>query len=132
MQLFQEVPASFDVRILKSDIGMFKIDPIAHFTGQVVPYRLILHHLPAAGFVIVFYGDFFLAVHLEALLCLIPAKNILYRAGHHMMNAGKAVRRGWSLVKGKRGRPFALFNGAFEDAFLQPAGEHILRETGQI
>ena len=53
MKLLQYPPKRFDVIIFISDVGILKINPIAHFLGQVVPNIGVLHHLSAAGSIVI-------------------------------------------------------------------------------
>ena len=118
MKLLQYPPKRFDIFIFISDVGIFKINPITHFLGQVVPDIRVFHHLSAAGGIVIVntYGfaniifrnsQLFLNSQLNRQTMGIPAtfafytitfqgfittKNILDGTGHHMMYSRHSIR----------------------------------------
>ena len=121
----QQEPQRLDILVLKGDIGVFQIHPIAHLLGQFIPKVFVLQYLGAAGLVILVHTNLLadillgnaqlflhaqfhrqsvgvpacLAVHIVTLLCLVAAEHVLNGACHHMVDARLAVGRRRTVVE---------------------------------
>ena len=125
---------------------------------QVLPLTGVLHHLLAAGGVIVVHTDALadvllgdaerllhtqlhgqavgvpagLAQHLEALHGLVAAHDIFDGTSHHMVDTGHAVSAGRSLIKHKRRRSLTLTDTCLKHSLGVPLGEHLLVDIRQV
>ncbi len=121
------MPNRFDIFIIERNIGILQIYPIPHTLGQVIPQIFILHHLAAAGLIILLYRNLFADIFLRnpqrlfhpefhrqpvripaalspdilSLQRLIATKHILNRSCHHMMNPRRTIGRRRSFIKNK-------------------------------
>ena len=152
IELLQKPPQRFDIAVFVGDIRMVEVNPISHLVGKVGPLAGVLHHLAAAGSIIVvnrnllanvFFGDakalFHAQLHWQAmgvptgfahhtiaLHGLVAAHHILYGARHHMMNARHAISRRRSFEKDKRWMPLALVDAACKHVLGIPLLQHCL------
>ena len=116
-ELLQKPPQCLDIFVVVGDIRVVHIHPVTHLLCQVLPYVGELHHLLAAGAVVlldrdcladILLGDAELLLHTQlygqtvcvptrltvyevTLLCLVAADNILDGAGHHVVNTRHTV-----------------------------------------
>ncbi len=146
VELTEEPPYGLDVAVVVCDIGVGHVDPVAHAAGEVFPFAGILHHLAAAGGVVVIDRDFLadvllgdaeilfnakfdgetvgvptgLAFHLIALHGLVAAENVLDGAGQDVVNAGFAIGGGRTFEKYERGATFAFRHCAGKHIFISP------------
>ena len=152
IELLQKPPQRFDIAIFVGDIRVVEVNPVTHLVGKVGPLAGVLHHLAAAGCVIVinrnllanvFFGDakalFHAQLHWQAvgvptgfthhtiaLHGLIAAHHILYGARHHMVNARHTISRRRSFEKDKRRMPLALVDAACKHILGVPLLQHCL------
>ena len=115
--MLQEPPKRFDVLVVVGDVGVFHVDPVAHFVAEVGPLAGVHHYVLTALLVVlldadaladVFLGDAklflyakfngepvcvpaCLALHLEALHRLEAAESVLDAASQDMMDAWMSV-----------------------------------------
>ena len=64
IEFLQQVPQCFDISVIVCDIRVFHIHPVAHLLRQVLPLLRELHHVAAAGCVILGYRDLFADIFL--------------------------------------------------------------------
>ena len=150
VQHLNQMPQGFDVVVFVGDIRFLQINPVADFTGQVVPHILKFHYILAAlGVVFLhtdFYTDVFLAntqaffylqfngkavgipagfaFHTVSLQGFVAAENILDGAGHHVVNAGHAVGAGRTFKKGERLVGRTVLDAFFKNAVFFPEFEY--------
>ena len=156
VELLEHPPQGLDVLVVVGDVGVLHIDPVAHLAREILPHARELHHRLAAGAVVLLdrngladgllrdaelllYAQLHrqtvriptrLAVHLEALLRLVAAEDILDRASHDVVNTRHTVGRGGTLKEDKRGVSLAGRETLFEGVVLVPTGEHLIGNLG--
>jgi len=59
IQLLQQPPQSLDIFVIVGDIGMVKVNKIAHLLGKLTPFGRKLHHILPTAMVILLHGDIF-------------------------------------------------------------------------
>ena len=158
VDIFQQIPQSFYIAVVISDIRIVHVHPVADLLGQGHPLPGVFHHFLAAGIVVFLYtylvSDIFLgysqhllhaqlyreamrvpsctSVHLEAALGLVPAYGILYGSGHHVMDARHTVR-GWrSFEKDEFRSAFPHFERASECIVPLPSVQHLVSCRHQV
>ena len=125
VELLQQPPQRFDVAVVVCDVGVFQVHPIAHLVGQVGPLLRKLHHVLAAGRIVVGHGDRLtdillrdaqcllhaqfhrqsvgvpsgLPLYLISLHGLVAAEDVLDGAGHHVVDARHTVGRGRPFIE---------------------------------
>ena len=57
VKLLEQPPERFDVSIVVRDVGVLQIDPITHTVSQVSPLLGKLHHILAAGRIVLGHRD---------------------------------------------------------------------------
>ena len=137
---------------------MFQVNPIAHTMRQVSPLLGELHHILAAGGIVVGHRDALadillgnaqrllhaqlhgqsvgipsgLTLHLESLHRLVAAEDILDGASHHVVDARHTVGRGRTLEENKRRTSFALGHTLGEHIVRIPVLQHFLIDFRKV
>lgn len=158
VEFLEEVPDGLDVVVFVGNVGVFEVNPVAHFDGECVPAVFEFHDGTAALGVIgfdadfgadVFFGDAeFLfdgefdgeAVRVPACFAadeaafhgLEAAEGIFDAAGEYVVDAGHTVSGGRAFVEHERGLAFALADAAVEYIILLPEVEGFAVELRQI
>ena len=158
VKLLEQVPHRLDILVLKGDVGIVEIDPVAHALRDVVPLVFVLHHRLAAGGVVLLYRDRLADVLLgdaEALLYaqldgqpvgvppalasytlalhrLEATEQILDRTRQHVVDTRFAIGRGRPLVEYERIAFRTLRDTALEDVVRLPVSEYFAVDSGQI
>ena len=158
IEFLQQIPQCFDITVIVSDIGVFKIHPISHLLCQVCPLLREFHHVTAAGSIILGHRNLFADIFFGYTQCLlnsqlyrqsvripsgltvdkisfhglITAENILNRTGNHMVNTGHTVCRRRTFIKYKRGMSFADFKTLMEDVAILPFLQHLFIDVRQV
>ena len=157
-ELLEDPPDRFHVRRVIGAIRVLEIDPEPHLLGHLRPLVDVLKDALPAELVERFDAvplDVLLAVEFQRLLDfdldrqpvgvpatfafgvesahgLVAGKEILHRAGQHMMDAGKAVGRGRAFVEDEKGPTLPLFDASGEDVLLFPEAAHVLFHLGEV
>ena len=126
--------------------------------GEVGPLLGKLHHILAAGSVIVGHGDGLadillgdahgllhaqlyrqsvgiptcLTLHLEALHCLVAAEHVLDGTCHHMVNTRHTVCRGRTLIEHKRGASLTFGHTLGKHILLIPGLQHLFVDIREV
>ena len=158
VELGQQPPHALDVRILVGDIRVLHVHPVAHLAREVVPNACVPHDRLAARGVVVLHADglpdvllrdaqFFLDSELDgqsvgvpagfaldpvALQRLVPAEQVFERAGHDVVDARHAVRRGRSFVEHERPVCGTAFHALAEGLLHVPNFKQLRRHGGKI
>ena len=158
VELGEQPPHAFDVAVVVGDVGIVEVHPVAHAVGEVGPLAGVLHHLGAAGCVVVvdadfrayilflnaeilFHTEFYgqavsvpagLALDVETAHGLVAAHHVLDGACHHMVDAGLAVGRRRTLEKHKRRSALACGERASEKVAGIPVGKHFAVDIGKV
>src|SRR5574344_1302677 len=111
------MPQCLNISVVISDIWVIHVYPVAHLICKRLPFFCILHHLPAAGRIVLLnsytLSDILfcytqtllntqlnresvsipsrLSLNLKTTLGFESAENILYCPGHYMVNTGHPV-----------------------------------------
>ena len=146
VNLTEQVPQRLDVAVVVGDVRVVHVHPVADAVGQRGPLLRVLHHLGAARRVVFFHRDLGadvglrdaellldaqldrqavrvpagLALHAEARLGLVAAHGILDGTGHHVVDAGHAVRGRRALKEDELGRSLALLQHVTERILFFP------------
>ena len=155
VNILEKIPQCLDITVVVCDVRIVHIDPIPYPVRQSHPFLGVLHHLLAAGIVVVLDTDFRPdvllrdaehllhtelyretvgvpagpPVHLVSALGLVPANGILDGTSHDMMYARHAVGRRRSFEKDKFRSPLPQFQRFGESIpFLPPV--HYLISSG--
>ena len=152
VELLQQPPEGLDVAVIVSDVRVFHVHPIAHLVRQVLPLLRELHHVLAAGGVVVGHGDGLadvflrdaqrllhaqlhgesvripsgLALHLEALHRLVAAEDVLDGTSHDVVNARHTVGRGRSFEEYEGRTSFTFCHTLGENLVFVPFLQHFL------
>ena len=59
VQLFQQIPQSFDVAVVVGDVRVAHVYPVSHLVRQIFPLAGELHDVGTAFFVVVGHGNRF-------------------------------------------------------------------------
>ena len=59
VKLLEQPPKGLDIFVVVCDVGVVKVNEIAHFLGELSPLGSEFHHVLPAFSVIVLYGDIF-------------------------------------------------------------------------
>ena len=158
IELFQQPPQGFDVAVVVGDIRIGHVYPIPHLVSQIFPFFGELHHIFAAGSVIVGYGDslanilfrnaecFFhtqfhgqsmsipsgLTLYLEPLHRFVTAENVLNGASHYVVNARHTIGRGRSFEKYERRTTFTFCHTLGENLVFVPFLQHFSVHFGKV
>ena len=150
VELLQEPPECFDVRIFVSDVRMLHVHPISHEVAEVGPLLCVHHHILSALRVVVFnadaladvfFGDaklFFhaefhrqtvgiptgLALHLKSLHGFVTTEHVLDGTCHHMVNTRMAIGRGRTFEENKRRTSLTFGHTAVEQIGSIPFVQH--------
>ena len=156
--LLEEIPEGLDVPVVIGDVRVIHIDPVAYPLGHVHPLAGVLHHLLAAGAVVLLYADFLsdvLFVDAEFLLhtylhwetvgvpsgatCdlvsrlgLVTAYGVLDGAGHHVMDARLSVSRRRTFEEYEFRRAFPYLERFPESVHLLPPVQNLRSYANQI
>ena len=158
IEFAQQIPQCLNIFVIIRDIRIVRIDPIAHFTGQLPPQIGIGHHFMTTGIVVlldrnfrtdILFGDteFLLdtqfdgqpvripsglAMNEETTLRFVTTDYILNGTGHHMVNTRTAIGRGRSLIKHEGRMSFACRYTFPERIVGVPLFQNFLCDLGQI
>ena len=158
VDFLQKVPESLDVAVVVGDVRIVHIDPVSHALSHVPPLFGVLHHLRAAGVIVLCYsylrtdvglGDSELlldtefnrktvgvpagaAVDLVAALCLVPADGVLDGAGHHMVDSRLSVCRRRAFKEYELRATFPHLKRFFKRMVLLPPVEDFIPDRNQI
>ena len=158
VHLGQQPPNRLHVLGVVGHVGRLHVHPVAHLTGQLVPFRRVAHHRLAACVVVLLHrelgadvllgdAEFLLhaelhretvgvppglALHAVAFEGLEAAEDVFDGTRHHVVDAGLAVGAGGTLEEHVgllgRTRGHALLKGLF----VVPNGQPLLAECRQI
>ena len=158
IELFEQPPESFDIRVFVSDVRVFHIHPIPHKVRQIAPLLRVHHHITTTMRIIffdrnlltnVFFGNSqFLfntqfdgqtmgvptsfAVDLETLHRFVTAKHILNGTRHHVVNTRVSICRWRSFKENIRGATFTLADAAVEEVGLVPFFQHLFVDGVEV
>ena len=158
VDILQEVPQGLDVAVVVGDVRVFHVHPVADALGERLPLLRVLHHLLAAGGVVLADGDlradirlgdaqFLLHAqfHREAVgvptgapadletgLGLVAAHGILDGTRHHMVDAGHAVGRRRTLEEDEFRSALPELQGLLESPACKPSFEDCIPGRDQI
>ena len=158
VDLRQKPPYGLHVFRLVGDVRVLHVHPVTDAAGQFVPLVRVAHHHLTAIPVVVLHRDLLadvllgnaqflfhtqlyrqpvgipasLALHLIAAQGLVPAKDVLDRAGHHVMDPRHAVGRRRPFEKDEGRSALALRNGLLEDAVLLPIFQFLSSQFGEV
>ena len=158
VELLEQPPQRLDITVVVGDVGVLHIYPVTHTVREVFPLAGKLHHIFAAGSVVVghrngltdvflgnaqrlfhtqLYGQTVgiptgLTHHLKSLHGLVTAENILDGASHYVVNTRHTVGRGGTLVEYKRRTTFAGFQTLMKKILLIPLIQNLLVDFREV
>ena len=150
IELFEQIPERLDVPVVVCDVGVVHVDPVPHVACEVLPRIGVLHHVLAAGLVVLVNGDlradillgdaegflnaelYWQAVGVPSSLTLDlvtlhrpeAADGVLDGARHDMVDSGHPVGRGGTLEEDEFALAVATAQRLPESIMLVPHFEH--------
>jgi hypothetical protein len=150
IELFEQIPEGLYIPVVIGDVGVVHVDPVPHVACQILPCIGVLHHVLAAGLVVLvdrdlradillgyaegflhaeFYGQAVgvpsgLAFDLVALHRAEAADGVLDGARHDMVDSGHPVGRGGTLEEDEFALAVATAQRLPESIMLVPHFEH--------